>query len=110
MPDSIERTDAEIAEAAANALDWTVSVPADRIQVMVEHGWLTLLGEVDSEYQRSSAEDAVRGLIGLKGILNDIAIKPPVSPTEIKPGSRLLSGVAPFWTQTSSTCRSTMES
>ncbi len=84
LPDSIERTDAEIAEAAENALDWTVSVPADRIQVMVEHGWLTLQGEVDSEYQRSSAEHAVRGLIGLKGILNDIAVKPPISPAEIK--------------------------
>ncbi|MGP8175194.1 MAG: BON domain-containing protein, partial [Terracidiphilus sp.] len=84
LPDSIERTDAEIAEAAENALDWTVSVPADRIQVMVEHGWLTLQGEVDSDYQRSSAEHAVRGLIGLKGILNEIAVKPAVSPAEIK--------------------------
>jgi osmotically-inducible protein OsmY len=84
LPDAIERTDAEIAEAAENALHWTVSVPADRIQVMVEHGWLTLQGEVDSEYQRSSAENAVRGLIGLKGILNDIAVKPPISPAEIK--------------------------
>ncbi len=84
LPDSIERTDAEIAEAAENALSWTVSVPSDRIQVMVERGWLTLQGEVDSDYQRSSAEHAVRGLIGLKGILNDIAVKPPISPAEIK--------------------------
>lgn len=84
LPDSIERTDAEIAGAAENALNWTVSVPADRIQVIVEHGWLTLQGEVDTDYQRSSAEHAVRGLIGLKGILNDIAVKPPISPTEIK--------------------------
>ena len=84
LPDSFERTDAEIAEAAENALAWTVSVPADRIQVIVEHGWLTLQGEVDTDYQRSNAEHAVRGLIGLKGILNDIAVKPPISPTEIK--------------------------
>ncbi|MGA2083899.1 MAG: BON domain-containing protein [Terracidiphilus sp.] len=84
LPDSIERTDAEIAEAAKNALGWTVSVPADRIRVIVEHGWLTLQGEVDSDYQRSGAEHAVRGLIGLKGILNDIAVKPLISPTEIK--------------------------
>jgi osmotically-inducible protein OsmY len=84
LPDSIERTDAEIAAAAENALDWTVSVPADRIQVIVEHGWLTLQGEVDTDYQRSNAEHAVRGLIGLKGILNDIAVKPRSTPTEIK--------------------------
>lgn len=84
LPDSIERTDSEIAQAAENALNWTVSAPSDRVRVVVEHGWLTLQGEVDSEYQRSNAELAVRGLIGLKGVLNDIAVKPPATPTEIK--------------------------
>jgi osmotically-inducible protein OsmY len=84
LPDSTERSDADIARAAENALDWTVSVPSDRIRVLVEHGWLTLQGEVDSEYQRSSAEHAVHGLIGLKGVLNDIAVKPPVTSAEIK--------------------------
>ena len=84
LPDSTERSDSEIAEAAENALDWAVSVPSDRIKVVVEHGWLTLQGEVASEYQRSNAELAVRGLFGLKGVLNDIAVKPPATPTEIK--------------------------
>jgi len=84
LPDSTERTDSEIAQAAENALSWNVAVPSDRIQVMVEHGWLTLQGEVDSEYQRSGAERAVRGLIGLKGVLNDVIVKPPVTSAEIK--------------------------
>lgn len=86
LPDSAERTDADIARAAEMALEWTVSVPSDRIRVIVEHGWLTLQGEVESDYQRSNAEAAVRGLIGLKGILNDIAVKPTRTPTEIKKG------------------------
>ena len=86
LPDSSERTDADIARAAEMALEWTTSVPSDCIRVIVEHGWLTLQGEVESEYQRSNAETAVHGLMGLKGILNDIAVKPVETPTEIQQG------------------------
>jgi osmotically-inducible protein OsmY len=86
LPDSSERTDADIARAAEMALEWTTSVPSDRIRVIVEHGWLTLQGEVESEYQRSNAEAAVRGLIGLKGILNDLAVKPVETSAEIEKG------------------------
>ena len=84
LPNSTERTDAEIARAAENALQWTVSVSAGRVKVMVERGWLTLQGKVDSEYQRSSAELAVRGLIGVKGISNEIDVTPTVTPMEVK--------------------------
>lgn len=84
LPNSTVRTDADIARAAKNALDWDISVPSDRVQVMVEHGWLTLQGEVNLECQRSNAEFAVRGLTGLKGISNDIVVRPAVTPTEIK--------------------------
>jgi len=86
LPDSSERTDAEIAGAAETALEWSVSVPSDRIRVIVEHGWLTLQGKVESDYQRSNAEAAVRGLIGLRGILNDIAVKPVETPVQIEKG------------------------
>lgn len=84
LPNSTMRSDADIARAAENALDWTVPVPAGRIRVVVEHRWLTLQGDVDSEHQRSSAELAVRGLIGVKGITNEINIRPTTTPTEIK--------------------------
>ncbi|MGA2170405.1 MAG: BON domain-containing protein [Terracidiphilus sp.] len=84
LPNSTVRTDADIARAAETALEWTVPVPADRIRVIVERGWLTLQGEVDSEYQRSNAELAVRGLIGVKGISNEIDVRPVVTPTEVK--------------------------
>lgn len=84
LPDSTERTDADIGRAAETALEWSVAVPADRIRVSVEHGWLTLQGEVDFEYQRSNAESAVRCLIGLKGILNEIRIKPAAAPSELQ--------------------------
>jgi osmotically-inducible protein OsmY len=84
LPNSAERSDADIAWTAENALDWSVSVPDGRIKVIVEHGWLTLQGNVDSEFQRSNAEIAVRGLVGLKGITNEICVLPTVTPTEIE--------------------------
>ena len=84
LPGSSERTDADIARAAENALDWDISVPEDRIKVTVEKGFLTLEGEVDWEYQRSAAERAVLYLTGVQGVTNDITIKPKVAPTGIK--------------------------
>jgi osmotically-inducible protein OsmY len=84
LPASTERSDADIARAAENALDWTVSVPVGRVQIMVEHGWLTLQGEVDSAHQRSNAEMAVHGLMGLKGITNEVVVKPVATPKEVR--------------------------
>jgi osmotically-inducible protein OsmY len=84
LPNSAKRTDEYIAWAAENALNWTVPVPAGRVQVVVEHGWLTLQGEVESEHQRSNAELAVRGLTGVKGVTNEINIRPTTTPTEVK--------------------------
>ncbi len=51
-----ERTDADIAAAAAHALKWNSSVPADKIQVTVDKGWVTLQGEVEWQYQKLEAE------------------------------------------------------
>ena len=59
-----ERTDADIAAAAVHALKWNSSVPADKIQVTVDKGWVTLKGEVEWQYQKLEAERAVRGLWG----------------------------------------------
>jgi len=84
LPISTKRTDEYIAWAAENALGCTVPVPAGRVKVVVEHGWLTLQGNVDSEHQSSNAELAVRGLIGVKGITNEIDVRPHVTPTEVK--------------------------
>jgi osmotically-inducible protein OsmY len=79
-----KQTDADIAEAAENALKWDVLVPQDRIKVTVENGFLTLEGEVDWEFQRSAADRAVLYLEGVKGVANEITIKPKVAPTDVK--------------------------
>ncbi len=72
---SHKRSDSDIAAAAESAFKWHTLVPADRIQVMVEKGWVTLKGEVEWDYQRREAEKAVRPLRGVVGVSNDIRIK-----------------------------------
>lgn len=77
------RSDSEIAEAAEAAFRWNVLVPADSIRVKVEKGWVTLGGEVNWEYQRSSAAKAVRGLTGVVGVSNSITLKPTITPANV---------------------------
>lgn len=84
LPTSSERTDEDIARAAVNHLNWAVSVPADRIKATVSKGWITLEGTVEWNYQRVAAENAVRHLIGVKGVSNLIEVKPQVSKGEVK--------------------------
>ena len=91
LPGTAERTDADIAQAAFEALKWKTTVPDGRIKVSVSKGWVTLEGEVDWQYQRYAAVEAVHHLVGVKGVTNLIALKPWASATEVK--SRIEGGV-----------------
>ena len=77
------RNDGEIAAATLDRLSWDVSVPRDAVGVTVEHGWLTLTGEVDFFYQKKAAGDDVRSLFGVVGITNQIMIKPRVNTSNL---------------------------
>ncbi|HZA76303.1 MAG TPA: BON domain-containing protein [Acidimicrobiales bacterium] len=81
---AVERSDTDIAAAAADALAANVVVPPDRVKVKVRDAWVTLTGELDWDYQRRAAERAVRNLPGVRGITNLISVKPRVQPTDIK--------------------------
>ena len=84
LPSLSERTDEDIARAAADALRWNVYIPADKVKVRVDNGWVTLTGEVEWNYQRDAAERAVRNLYGVRGVSNQIVVKPRVSPVSLK--------------------------
>lgn len=73
-----KRSDSEIAAAAESALKWHTLVPADRLTVRVEQGWVTLKGDVEWAYQRNAAMQAVRSLTGVAGLTNDITLRPKV--------------------------------
>jgi osmotically-inducible protein OsmY len=84
MPATGVRTDSDIAEAAANALRWHVSVSDSHITPIVKDGWITLSGKVSFGYQRSSAENAVRHLMGVSGITNDITVASQIIVGDVK--------------------------
>lgn len=79
-----QRDDTKIAQSALNALAWHFSVPKDRIIVSVTNGFLRLEGQVEWNYQKRAAEDAVRHLRGIKGVSNEITLKPHVKVADVK--------------------------
>jgi osmotically-inducible protein OsmY len=78
-----QRGDGAIAAAALDRLSWDASVPADAIRLDVDHGWVTMTGHVDSHFQKESAEQAIRPLVGVLGISNQVLVTPRLSATDI---------------------------
>ena len=76
LPGAHERTDEDIALAAINVLLWNVMVPKDAIKVKVTKGWVTLSGVVEWSFQKHNAEREVSRLIGVKGVIDEIEVKP----------------------------------
>lgn len=77
------RSDTDIALAAESALKWNTMVQ-DKARVTVDKGWVTLRGEVDWEYQRRGVEAAIRPLMGVVGISNEMTLKPQVTAAGVK--------------------------
>jgi osmotically-inducible protein OsmY len=71
------RSDAEIARAVRQALEWDVTVPDARIRTTVTKGVVTLVGSVSEWRQRLDAERAIEGLRGVKRVANHIEVAPP---------------------------------
>ena len=84
LGDGQQRTDTEVAQAAVSALKWNSMVPDDEITLAVSNGWVTLKGHVDWEYQRAAAANAVRALIGVRGVTNAVTVQPHVSSVDVK--------------------------
>ena len=84
LPGSSKRNDVDIARSAENVLQWMTYLPKDSVKLKVENGWITLTGELDWEYQRQAAANAVRYLMGVTGISDQIVIKPKVSLSAVK--------------------------
>jgi osmotically-inducible protein OsmY len=89
LPVHAQRTDGDIARAAANALMWNTWVPADCVKVKVEEGWVTLEGGVAAPHQKRAAEEAVRPLTGVRGVTNLIDISPAARAGDVKESIRL---------------------
>lgn len=78
------KTDAEIADAALNALKWNSAVQKEKVKIKVEDGNVRLDGEVDWAFQRNNIQSAVQWLSGVRSVSNFITIKPLVTPIDIQ--------------------------
>jgi osmotically-inducible protein OsmY len=84
LPGGAERPDPDIARDAVAAIKARLPFSAENIRAVVKNGWVTLEGNVEWNYQRELAENAVRRIRGIKGVTNLIQLKPHVTPSEIK--------------------------
>lgn len=84
LPWDFHRTDEDIARVALETLKWDVQVPNEKIKVSVEKGKVTLTGEVDWEFQRTAASDAVKNITGVTSVTNSITIQSRASSVGVK--------------------------
>lgn len=84
IPKPGERSDSDIAAAAVNSLKWHFALESSDIQPVVKQGWITLSGHVSYGYQRTVAESAVRYLLGVKGVFNNIEVRAEAKATDVK--------------------------
>src|ERR1700721_4430783 len=85
LPAIDQRPDPDIAKDAVAALKSELPISHDKIKVIVKDGWITLEGTAEWQYQKTTAETAVRKVKGVKGVTNVITVKPKAQQTDIKP-------------------------
>ncbi|MGU3388915.1 BON domain-containing protein [Methylobacterium sp. D53M] len=83
-PENPRVGDEALAERCARVLEWDVQIPERSVSLKVEKGCVTLKGCVPHYHQKAAVDKALRRLTGVTDIVNLIAVKPPVRPTEVK--------------------------
>jgi len=76
-------TDAEIAKHILDRFSWDVTIP-DKLTVKVEHGWVTLGGQVDWNFQKNDAFKTASRVNGVLGVVNAIEVKATPTPKDIR--------------------------
>jgi osmotically-inducible protein OsmY len=84
LPASNARTDQEIARAASDAIAWNTLLANTSIQVFVDKARVTLEGDVTWQYQRQTADRAVRHLAGVRDVNNHIVVRPVAKQSAVK--------------------------
>jgi osmotically-inducible protein OsmY len=78
-----DRIDPDIAADAVQALKARLDVPLG-VTVTVRDGRITLGGSVEWKFQKEAAERAVRYLRGVRGVFNNIEVKPHLAPSDVQ--------------------------
>jgi osmotically-inducible protein OsmY len=69
------KSDTDIAATVVKALKENWAVPDHKIQVTVQNGWVTLDGILHWNFQRKAADNAIRYLPGVRGVIDKIKIQ-----------------------------------
>ncbi|HDR9273776.1 TPA: BON domain-containing protein [Burkholderia vietnamiensis] len=84
--------DHELAIAITFALGWQEALRDHKIAVEVDHGCVTLDGEVDHAYQSRAAEAMVSRMIGVVGVANRIRVRADQTVPDV--GARIADALA----------------
>jgi osmotically-inducible protein OsmY len=84
LPVFNQRPDPEIARDAVSSIQAQLPYSAEHIRVVVRDGWITLEGQVEWNYQKQRAAEAVRRIRGVKGVTNSLQVQSRASPSEVK--------------------------
>lgn len=82
--EAAETSDAEIAKRILDVYEWDVTVPKSRITMKVEHGWVTLTGAVEWNYQKEAAQLTAGNIAGVRGVTNQIRVDSHASPSDVR--------------------------
>ncbi len=85
----LPRLDADITADVVTGLMRDSLVDATRVEVTTTEGVVTLRGVVDSYTERKAAEDVVRGVRGVVGIINELR----VARTDVRPDEEIAADV-----------------
>ncbi|MBD1393011.1 BON domain-containing protein [Mucilaginibacter glaciei] len=74
FPSDFRKSDTEIAKEVIDALkaNW---IPDGKVKVFVENGWVKLEGALQWNFQKDAAKNAVKPLMGVIGVSNEIKIQ-----------------------------------
>lgn len=84
IPGALKQSDTDIATAIRNAFKWSSYIFPDSLHAKVEHGVVTLTGEVEWQYLKWAAENTVRFLKGVSAVNNLVTITSKINEKEIK--------------------------
>lgn len=74
-PGATRLPDDQIAAEALTRLAWDAWVPRDALEVTVDHGWVTLAGQLERAEQKAAALEDVTRLFGVAGVSDRTTIK-----------------------------------
>jgi len=84
LPALSQRSDEDIARSVDSALEWMAPEVKDKVKVLVEGGQVLLTGEVEWQYQKAAATTAIRHLVGVTGVVNQIGLRQQVTREQVK--------------------------